>query len=65
MMITADDVRAAARPVPAAPAAPAAPRLTDTEIQRLLRVLNQHGSDHTAGEVGDHAAAPSYRTEDA
>jgi len=61
MMITADDVRAAARPVPAAPAAP---RLTDTEIQRLLRVLNQHGSDHTAGEVGDHAAAPSHRTED-
>lgn len=59
MMITADDIRAAARPVPAAP------RLTDTEIQRLLRVLNQHGSDHTAGEVGDHAAAPSQRTEDA
>jgi hypothetical protein len=54
MTITADDVRAAARTVPAAPAAP---RLPDAEIQRLLRVLNQHRSDH--------AAAPSQRTEDA
>ena len=43
MTITADDVRAAARTVPAAPAAP---RLPDAEIQRLLRVLTPVSYTH-------------------
>jgi len=49
MSITAEDVRAAVRPIPATPAA--AP-LPDTEIQRLLKVLNQHSSDRASAPPG-------------